>query len=115
MDLTMKNKRTSQIVSPHVQEARHIFQRLKGLMGHKGLTPGHALWIPKCNWIHTMFVRTPLDVIYLDESLRVVDVQLNLQPWRLPLPRLRARSVLEFQAGSLADHDLKIGDELLCG
>jgi uncharacterized membrane protein (UPF0127 family) len=115
MALTMKNKRTSKIVSPHVQEAKYLPQRMKGLMGHKGLPRGHALWIPKCNWIHTMFVRTPLDVVYLDDSLKVVDVQLNLRPWRLPLPRWRARSVLEFQAGSLTDQDLKIGDELLCG
>ena len=115
MTQRMANKRTSQDVATEVTSARTMYQRMRGLMGAKELSPGSALWFPRCNWIHTLFVRFPLDIIYLDKNLKVVDIQHSLKPWRLPAPRWRAYSVLEMRGGSLASQDLQIGDELVCG
>ncbi|MFF0741317.1 DUF192 domain-containing protein [Streptomyces sp. NPDC004111] len=70
--------------------------RGRGLLGRTGiegvllLTPAHS--------IHTFGMRFAVDVAYLDRELRVLDVH-TVAPNRLPLPRPRARHVLEAEVG----------------
>jgi uncharacterized membrane protein (UPF0127 family) len=56
-------------------------------------------------------MRFTIDVAFLDRQMCVVDV-VSLAPWRMALPRLRARMVLEAQAGAFERWGLRIGDEL---
>jgi hypothetical protein len=60
-------------------------------------------------------MRFPIDVAYVDASLRVVDVVAPMVPWRLGLPRLKARGVVEAPAGSFERWGLAVGDELEIG
>ena len=75
--------------------------RAKGLIGRRGLEPGHGLLIPKCNCIHTFFMRFPIDATFLDRGGNVVKVVRNVRPWR---PWVwggwRAASVLETAAAT---------------
>ena len=43
--------------------------------------------------VHSFGMRFAIDVAFLDRKLVVVDVA-ELRPWRIALPRVRARSVL---------------------
>lgn len=115
MTQKLLNKRTSQPVVDELKPVRGLWARFVGLMGAPELPEGKGLWFARCNWIHTLFVKFPLDIVYLDRDLRVVDLQTSLRPWRLPRPRLRASSVVELRAGSLEAQDIKVGDELICG
>ncbi|CAM5701774.1 hypothetical protein SHIRM173S_07980 [Streptomyces hirsutus] len=47
-------------------------------------------------------MRMPIDVAYLDRRLRVIAVR-TMPPGRLGLPRVRARHVVESEAGAMAD------------
>jgi len=69
-----------------------------GLLGQPELAPGHGFLIPHCRAVHTMGMRFPLDVSYLDGSGRVLQV-VTMKPGRIGLPRLGARHVLECAAG----------------
>ncbi|MEW1723562.1 DUF192 domain-containing protein [Streptomyces sp. NPDC093109] len=80
--------------------------RRRGLLGRDGIEG--ALLITPCNSVHTFRMRFPIDVAYLDEELNVVDVH-TLKPGRLPLPRLKARHVLEAEAGAMARWGLRPG------
>ncbi len=60
---------------------------------------------------HTLGVPFTLDVAYLDDSLVVV-VTVTMHPYRLGLPRLRARHVLEAPAGAFERWKLRPGDQL---
>ncbi|MEN3273553.1 MAG: hypothetical protein V7636_2314, partial [Actinomycetota bacterium] len=45
-------------------------------------------------------------------NLRVVDIVCAMRPWRVGLPRPKARVVIEAEAGSFERWTLKVGDEL---
>lgn len=85
--------------------------RRKGLLGRQGLAPGEGLWIRPCEAVHTFFMRFPIDLVYLDRSLRVRKLRSNVGPWRMSAC-LSAHSVLELPAGTILQTQTKPGDTL---
>jgi hypothetical protein len=61
--------------------------------------------------IHTAFLRVPIDAVFLDRNLRVLDIVERLRPWRFASTR-RARAVLELSAGECARRGVEVGDRL---
>ncbi|MEV5931646.1 DUF192 domain-containing protein [Streptomyces sp. NPDC093250] len=80
--------------------------RTKGLLGRDSLDG--ALLLSPANSVHTFRMRMPIDVAYLDRRLRVIAVR-TMPPGRLGLPRLRARHVLEAEAGAMEGWGLRAG------
>ncbi|MEV7421026.1 DUF192 domain-containing protein [Streptomyces sp. NPDC091212] len=89
-----------------VEIAASYGTRRRGLLGRDGIEG--ALLITPCNSVHTFRMRFAIDVAYLDKELRVVDVH-TLKPGRLPLPRWKARHVLEAEAGAMERWGLRPG------
>ena len=74
-------------------------KRAKGLLGRTGLPPRTGLLIPKCNAIHTIGMRFPIDAEFLDRHGRTVRVVRDIPPGRFCIwGGFRARQVLETQA-----------------
>jgi uncharacterized membrane protein (UPF0127 family) len=73
--------------------------RTRGLLGAAGIE-GALLLTPAAS-VHTVRMRFPIDVAYLDRRFRVLAVR-TMPPGRLGRPRLLARHVLEAEAGALA-------------
>lgn len=80
--------------------------RRKGLLG-RDFVDGAILLSP-ANSVHTFRMRFPIDVAYLDRRLTVVAVR-TMRPGRLGLPRVRARHVLESEAGAMRGWGLRAG------
>ncbi|PWI11783.1 hypothetical protein DIZ27_03425 [Streptomyces sp. NWU339] len=80
--------------------------RTKGLLGRDALDG--ALLLSPANSIHTFRMRMSIDVAYLDRRLRVIAVR-TMPPGRLGLPRIRARHVIEAEAGTMAGWGLRAG------
>ncbi|WP_374121188.1 DUF192 domain-containing protein [Streptomyces sp. RS2] len=57
-----------------------------------------AMLLTPASGVHTFRMRMAIDVAYLDRRLNVVAVR-SMRPGRLGRPRLRARHVLEAEAG----------------
>lgn len=66
-----------------VDVAETFAERARGLIGRPAPAPGRGLLIPRCNAIHTLFMRYPIDATFLDRKGRVVKSVRNLRPWRL--------------------------------
>ena len=71
-----------------VHVARGFFDRLRGLMGVEDVEPSTLMVFGACSSIHTMWMRTPIDVAWLDEpdesgSMRVLRVDRAVLPWRV--------------------------------
>ncbi|WP_442738301.1 DUF192 domain-containing protein [Streptomyces pseudogriseolus] len=80
--------------------------RTRGLLGRESLEG--ALLLSPANSIHTFRMRMPIDVAYLDRRLRVLAVR-TMPPGRLGRPRVRARHVVEAEAGAMAGWGLGVG------
>ena len=83
--------------------------RTKGLVGRDHLEG--ALVLQPCRWIHTIGMRFPLDVAYLDADGVVVKT-LRMKRRRLGIPVWHARVVVEAEAGAFARWGLRVGDVL---
>ena len=87
---------------------------MKGLIGRsaQSFCPGDGLWIVPCNSIHTIGMRFPIDVVYLDSGQEVVKLYHRLAPLRIAALAFKARSVLELPAGILEKTETEVGDIL---
>lgn len=104
--------RTQQTLASKATVARTFPARLQGLLGRPGLSDGEAMIFPQCNAIHTLGMRFPIDVLFVDRAFRVVAVRSHLQPWRLAGPVPGAWAVVETACGTLARLGVQVGDEL---
>ncbi|GGT87548.1 DUF192 domain-containing protein [Streptomyces coeruleorubidus] len=80
--------------------------RTRGLLGRNSVEG--AILLSPANSVHTFRMRMPIDVAYLDRDLRVIAVR-TMRPGRLGMPRLRARHVVEAQAGVMAGWGVREG------
>ena len=94
--------------------ARSHWSRFRGLMatGASHFRSGQGLWIVPCHGVHTLAMRFPIDVVYLDRERIVIHVEQGLRPWRLAAIRLLAASVLELPAGTVLDSQTALGDQV---
>ncbi|MCM2276604.1 MAG: DUF192 domain-containing protein [Oligoflexia bacterium] len=97
--------------------AERFFDRLRGLIGRKSLSPGEAMLFPDCNDIHMWFMSIPLDVVFLRadgvNAYRVSSIREGIRPWRLlPVRDGAADLTLELPAGAARLHALEKGDRL---
>ncbi len=100
----------------NVEFADSFFSRFRGLMLKKDIESGLVLKIPpgrgkRGSAIHMFFMRIPLDIIFADEDLKVVDV-VSLDPWKTYTPKHPARFVIELNKGLLKESGTEIGDTM---
>jgi uncharacterized protein len=82
-------------------------ERRRGLLKRDGIEG--ALVIEPCRWIHTIGMRFPIDVAYLDADGIVVKT-IQMHRHRMGIPVWRAHSVIEAEAGAFARWGLRVGD-----
>lgn len=88
-----------------------FYKRLTGLIGKKNIDYG--MLFPKCNSIHTYFMKESIDVVGLDENNEVIYKYENLDKNRVIKINNEAKktSILELPAN--ASKRIKIGTILL--
>jgi uncharacterized protein len=92
-----------------LEVAASMKDRTRGLLGRDGIEG--ALLLTPARSVHTIGMRFPIDVAYLDRDLRVVRT-CTMRPWRMGRPVFSARAVLEAEAGAFASWALAVGDAL---
>ncbi len=99
------------VVARKVVEARSFAKRLAGWMGRREVDSDEALYLPDCRVVHTLFMRVPIDVVFLDRSGEVVEIRERLAPWRLA-SCVQASEVVELAAGRSRAAGLRLGTRL---
>ena len=107
----LMNARTGSVVATGVEMADNRAARNRGLLGREFIEPTDALILLPCFSVHTMFMRFPIDVVFVDREGVVVRVVTDLQPWRIAAS-WRAHAVIEMMAGSVLYRDILRGDRL---
>jgi uncharacterized membrane protein (UPF0127 family) len=96
-----------------VTPADTVFTRLKGLIGRLKMRSDEGLWVIPSSGVHTWGVLFPLDLIYLDENLRVVYVSEHFPKFKVAPLRIRAASVLELPTHTIYSSQTQAGDQLV--
>ncbi|MEW5738626.1 MAG: DUF192 domain-containing protein [Myxococcota bacterium] len=112
MRYRVTNLTRNTLLADRAARADSFLSRFKGLMGVAALPLGEGLQIEPCTSIHTFFMRIPIDALFLDKDLTVVDICHALPPWRVSRVYFGARSVLELPAGTAAASQTQPGDRL---
>ena len=108
------HERTGKVLANELEVERGLIGRAVGLMFRDTLEPGHGMWINPCEGIHMLFMKFPIDAVFLDRSERVKKVYPKLPAWWGVVWFVwGAHSVLELPPGSTSDLDLKKGDQIL--
>jgi len=90
---------SGRVLAGNLEVARTTPERMRGLLGRRGLRPGEGMLIERCSNIHTFFMRFPIDVIFVDGDWNVRKVARAVPPWRMVWAP-GARHVIELPSGA---------------
>jgi uncharacterized membrane protein (UPF0127 family) len=111
-----RNVTRERVLAGRLETAGGLWGKFLGLMGRRSLPDGDGLWLPASNGIHMMFMRFPIDAVFVgrrDAAGRhtVVSVHRSLRPWVGLVPLVRgAHGVLELPAGTIDATATAVGD-----
>lgn len=83
---------------------------MKGLLGRDTLPAGEALWLTPCKSVHTIGMKFPIDILFLDKNRKVVGVEESIPPNRFSSFVFRAEGALELPAGTVSQSETRLGD-----
>jgi uncharacterized membrane protein (UPF0127 family) len=89
------------------------FEELKGLLRKLALKSGEGLWMSPSRGIPETDMRAPLDLIYLDEECRVIEVVESFPTFRVSPSSPRPASVLALPIHSIYSSQTQSGDQLV--
>lgn len=95
-----------------VRKADNFITRLLGLLKRTNLSPEEALWLMPSKGIHTIGMKFPIDVVFLNKTNRVLKIVPGMAPYRVSGIRLAGRSVLELPKGTIRKSRTEVGDQL---
>jgi len=96
------------VVCQRLAVAGNALARMKGLLGRRSMDEDEGVLLRPAGSVHTAFMRFPIDVVFLDRTMRVVRIAPNLRPWRMAGQR-GARLVLELDAGAAERNGISPG------
>jgi uncharacterized protein len=101
-----------------METAASLWAKFMGLMGRPSLPAREGLWLPASNGIHMMFMRFPIDAVFVSKpdaggSRRVKSVHRRLRAWTGVVWLVRgADGVLELPVGTIDASGTVVGDRL---
>lgn len=110
------NRENGKVIADEIELADSFWKRFRGLMLKKSFPRGRALVFPlsepKRYSIHTFFMRFPIDLLYLNQKLEVIESRKGLSPWKTHKSKEEASILVELPAGRIEEAEVKIGDVL---
>ena len=97
--------------------ATSFAQRFFGLMGKRSVPARGGVAFDRCRSIHMMFMRVPLDVLWLVSGdgprYEVAGLSKGVMPWRVAMAPRGGTIAVEFESGTFSEapSSVFIGDE----
>ena len=92
------------VLAERLWMASGFWGRLIGLQFARGLPNSDAVMLRNCRSVHTAWMRFDLQLVFLDDQYRVVEIRDRVKPWRVVLaPSDEVRHVIERAAGHGSD------------
>lgn len=104
------NKSRSVVLADHCEIADNFSSRFWGLMFRKSLPDGNSLLLKPCNSIHMLFMKFPIDVLFVNADNKVVGCCKGIKPWRTSSVFWKSVLAFEFPAGVIDKTETAVGD-----
>ena len=136
--LVARNASRGTLLAESLEDGSSFWAKFMGLMGRSRLPDGEGLWLPGENGIHMLFMRFPIDVVFVsppgggrrglgrgsgrgagnrggpDEPRRVLALRRAVPPWRGVVWRVGgAKGVIELPVGAIDRTGTQLGDEIV--
>lgn len=99
-----------EILAQSVRCCQSLCSRLRGLLGAPKLHEMEACWLVPCNSVHTIGMKYPIDVYFLNKRNEVVGILKNMAPNRVSRLFWTAHSALELVPST--QRKCRIGDQI---
>jgi uncharacterized membrane protein (UPF0127 family) len=111
------NRTRGTILCERLEVAESMAAKSRGLLGRDGLAPGAGMLFENGGvlplmWMHMFFMRFAIDIVFLDQSNRIIQINHELKPWQVSSIVLGARRALELEAGAAVRSATRKGDQL---
>ena len=90
--------------------AKGFKHKFLGLTGYE--KRDYGLLLEPCKFVHTFFIKYPVDIIYLDKNNKVITTKRYIKPFRISLPVPGAKKILKFPSSLNAIVFLKEGTNI---
>jgi uncharacterized membrane protein (UPF0127 family) len=93
-------KSSGRVLLEDLRQAKTFLQKFRGMMLRRKCGVGSGLWLESCGSIHTMWMRFPIDVYFIDQQGRILEIRSGVTPWSIVIPKQRCHAVLEIPHGN---------------
>ena len=119
--LIARNVARGTVLASRLETATGLWARGMGLMGRAAIPADGGLWLGGTNGIHMMFMRFPIDAVFVGRAIvaeggarPVLSVHRRLRAWTGIVPLVRgADGVLELPVGTIERSGTVVGDRIL--
>lgn len=112
--VSLRNERTGEVIFGPLEIRSGFFGRLRGYLGRRRPLAAEGLLLVGTARVHTWGMAFPLDLYFLDGSLRLIKADAAVAPFRFPPSPRECRHVLEVPFRErCAPPDLRPGDRLV--
>jgi uncharacterized protein len=118
INLRAINKTRGTVLCARLEDAGGIAGKSRGLLGRDGLEADAGMlfaagrWEPFM-WMHMLFMRFAIDIVFLDRHGTVIRINHSLKPWRLSSLVWGAHKAIELAAGATRRSQTIEGDEIV--
>jgi uncharacterized membrane protein (UPF0127 family) len=107
--MRIENRTRKTLVGTRVDLASTWWGRLKGFIGRQEPIPGEGILLWPCNAVHTYGMSFDLDILFLDDRGRVLEMIRSFAPWKKTSRVPGARYVLEGPPGMIEESQTEVG------
>ena len=109
-------KSNGKTIASDVEFAKTFFSQSRGLMFKRDISDNYALVLvfdkPKKASVHMLFVRFPIDALFLDDDKRIIKAA-TLKPWiGMSSSEKETRYIIEMKKNKISEHGLVEGEQL---
>ena len=104
------NKTQGTVLAENAKKADTVFSRLKGLLGRHSIDSEEALIITHCRSIHMVFMKFPIDVVFVDRNDKVIGLVENIKPFQMSPYFFCSSAAIELPAGKIKKSCSQKGD-----
>ena len=108
IDGSLCRQDNQQLLLPHVMRTSNAWERMRGLLGHPPLNADQGILITPCASVHTIGMKYPIDLIFLDKDWQIRKIFHAVKPCRMAWVK-SATIVVETVGGTVDNLGIKPG------